>query len=91
MAFMYFCCNSLHGKLQSRPRWIRFELFVCRPVFVVLMRTTVEMEDVDNGKGVSVLIAVKDDSDLVKHDDSVDFRRGRGHAFVDDDLLISSF
>lgn len=53
---------------------------------MVLMRTAVEMEDVDDRECVTVLIAIKDDSNLIKHDDRVDFGDGRRHCFVDNEL-----
>lgn len=89
MPLVYFFADGIEGKLEPRPRWICLKLLLWWAELVILMRAPVEVEYVDHGKSITVLISIEDNADLVEDDLGVDLGRFGRHGLVDDNAGLA--
>lgn len=55
---------------------------------MILMGPAVEVEDIECGECVAILVSIHDDTDLVEEDLRIDLGRFFRHVLVDDDLKV---
>lgn len=66
MPVVHLVADGIEGEAEQRARSIGGEVLVRRPQGLVLGLAGVEVEEVDHGEGVSVLILVKNEAELVE-------------------------